>query len=208
MPIYAVGGTWLIYALLFPMYRWLDYLIVTVLSVITYMIMSFAIPPKTELVESKPELVDTGNAIQDEQLHQWQLHTYELTKLRQKVIHADIGDKLDSIIVTSKQMLELLKEDTRKFRHVRTFSTYYFPTVTSLIRRYYEYEESGKQGPNMIESMHKIETATGMIEQAFQTALDRLYRDEKLETEVEVEVLEQMLLKDGLSDVVKQDSNE
>ncbi len=198
MPIYALGGIWLIYALLFPMYRWMDFIIATVLSVSAYIVLSRIIPPKVELVEDKPEPIRTGNAAHDAQLQQWRTHRGELASLRKQIADAGVGARLDSIVASSDQMFELLKADAGKFRLVRTFSTYYFPTTISLMKRYEDYEDNTNQGPNVTDAMRKIEAAADTIEQAFKDALDRLYRDETLDTEVEVEVMEQMLRKDGL----------
>ena len=198
IPIYALGGIWLIYALLFPMYRWSDFLIATVLSAVAYIVLSRIIPPKVELVEDKPEPIRTGDAAHDAQLQQWQTYRRELAALRGQIVDAGIGTKLDSILASSDQMSELLKTDAGKFRLIRTFSTYYFPTTISLMKRYEDYEDNANQGPNVTDAMGKIETAAGTIEQAFRDALDRLYRDETLDTEVEVEVMQQMLRKDGL----------
>lgn len=198
IPIYVLGGIWLIYALLFPMYRWMDFIIATVLSVGAYIVLSRIIPPKVKLVEEEPEPIRTGNAAHDAQLQQWQTYRRELAALRKQIANNGIGAKLDSIVASSDQMFELLRADADKFRLIRTFSTYYFPTTISLMRRYEDYEDNPTQGPNVTDAMQKIEAAAGTIEQAFRDALDRLYRDEALDTEVEVEVMEQMLRKDGL----------
>lgn len=198
IPVYALGGIWLVYALLFPMYRWADFLIATLLSVGAYFVLSRMIPPKVEVVEDKPVPIRTGNAAHDEQLRQWQAYRRELAALRKQISDAGIGAKLDSILASSDQMFELLKADAGKFHLVRTFSTYYFPTTISLMKRYADYEDNPNQGSNVTTAMRKIETAVDTIEKAFHDALDRLYRDEALQTEVEVEVMEQMLRKDGL----------
>jgi len=201
IPIYALGGIWLIYALLFPMYRWADFLIATALSVGTYIVLSRIIPPKVEFVEDKPAPISTGDAAHDAQLQQWQTYRRELSALRGRIADTGVGAKLESILASSDQMFELLTTDASKFRLVRTFSTYYFPTTISLMKRYEDYEDNASRGPNVADAMHKIESAVGTIEQAFRHALDRLYRDEALDTEVEVEVLQQMLRNDGLGDV-------
>lgn len=198
IPVYAIGGIWLIYAVLFPMYRWTDFLIATVLSVGAYIVLSRIIPPKIELVEEEPEPIRTGNAAHDAQLQQWQSYSRELAALRKQIANTEIGARLDSILASADEMFELFKSDADKFRLVRTFSTYYFPTTISLMKRYEDYEDNASQGPNVRDAMQKIEAAAGKIEQAFADALDRLYRDEALDTEVEVEVMEQMLRKDGL----------
>jgi len=200
IPIYALGVIWLVYALLFPMYRWADFLIATALSVGAYIVLSRIIPPKIAHVEDKPEPIRTGNAAHDAQLQQWQTYGRELAALRGQIADPGIGAKLDSIVAISDQMFELLKTDAGKFRIVRTFPTYYFPTTISLMKRYEDYEDNASQGPNVTDAMKKIASAAGTIEQAFKDALDRLYRDEALDTEVEVEVMQQMLRKDGLGD--------
>lgn len=198
IPIYAIGIVWLGYAFLFPMYRLSHFLFATALSVFAYIVLSRIIPPEIVRVADRLEPIRTGNATHDAQLNQWQAYHNELAALRKQIVNAQLGIKLDAILSASVQILELLQKDGEKLRLVRTFSTYYFPTTISLMKRYADYEDNATQGPNVTDAMRNIESTAGMIEEAFRHALDRLYRDEKLDTEVEIEVLEQMLRKDGL----------
>ncbi|WP_059050684.1 5-bromo-4-chloroindolyl phosphate hydrolysis family protein [Paenibacillus senegalimassiliensis] len=202
LPIYAIGGTWVIYALIFPMYRGLDFLIAAILSSVVYLVLWRTIPPKIVLVGEEPEPIRTGNAVHDTQLQQWQAYRHELDDLRKHIANITIVEKLDSILQTSDQMFDLLKADASKFGLIRTFSTYYFPTTISLTKRYEDYEDNPSKGPNVKNAIHKIQTAITTIETAFKDALDRLYQDETLDTDVEIEVMEQMLRKDGLGDVM------
>jgi len=197
IPVYAIGILWLGYALLFPLYRLSHFLIATILSVFAYFVLNRLIPPQIVMVEDKPEPIRTGKAEWDVQLNQWQGYRDELAALRRQIANPRLGTRLDAILGVSDQMLDLLRKDPEKLRLVRTFSTYYFPTTISLLKRYEAYEESANQAPNATDAMQKIEKAAETIEAAFRQALDRLYRDEKLDTEVEIEVMEQMLRQDG-----------
>lgn len=198
IPIYAIGIIWLGYALLFPMYRLGHFIMVAVLSGIAYLVLTRIMPPTIVHIEDRPEPIRTGNDELDAQLNQWQAYHNELADLRKQIANVRLGARLDTILAVSSRILELLRSDAEKFRLVRTFSTYYFPTTISLMKRYEDFEENAKQTPNATDAMLKIESAAENIEEAFRQALDKLYRDEKLDTEVEIEVMEQMLRKDGL----------
>jgi len=198
IPVYSIGAVWILYALAFPLYRLSHFLIATALSIAAYIILSKVLPKKTVLVEDEPQPIRTGNSEHDAQLEQWQSYHRELAALRRKIANENLGAKLDSILSVSGQIFDILREDADAFRKVRTFSSYYFPTTLSLLRRYADYEDNPTQGPNVTESRRRIEHAAGMIEEAFRNALDRLYKDEALNTEVEIQVMEEMLRKDGI----------
>jgi len=198
IPVYAVGAVWILYALLFPLYRLSHFLIATALSVAAYIILSRLLPGKTVLVEDKPAPVRTGDAELDAQLEQWEAYRRDLAALRRTIGDAALGAKLDSILAISGTMAEVFARKKTAIRLVRTFSSYYFPTTLSLLRRYADYADNPDRGPNVLDSMRRIENAVGMIEEAFRGALDRLYRDEVLDTEAEIRVMEDMLRKDGI----------
>jgi len=198
IPIYAVGAVWILYALMFPLYRLSHFLIATALSAAAYIVLTRVLPKKTVLVEEAPEPIRTGNSEHDALLNEWQSRHRELAALRRRIANPELGAKLDSILAASGQIFGILREDASAFRKVRTFSSYYFPTTLTLLRRYVDYADNPAKGPNVLESMRRIEHAAGMIEEAFRNALDRLYKDEALSTEVEIEVMEEMLRKDGI----------
>ena len=198
IPVYAVGAVWILYALLFPLYRLSHFLIATALSAAAYIILSRALPKRTVLVEDKPKPIRTGDAGLDAQLEQWQAYRRDLAALRRAIGNEALGARLDSILAVSAAMAEVFAQKKTAIRMVRTFSSYYFPTTLTLLRRYADYADNPDRGPNVLETMSRIENAVGMIEEAFRAALDRLYRDEALDTEVEIRVMEDMLRKDGI----------
>lgn len=198
IPIYAIGVVWIAYALMFPLYRISHLLIATIVSVIAYFLLTLLIPKRTVLVEDPPEPIRTGNAEHDAKLAQWQSFQQDLAAQRGKITHTELAARLDSILATSGNMFEVLRGDASKFRQVRAFMTYYFPTTLSLLKRYEDYANNVSQGQHVSDSMRRIEQASEMIDDAFQNALDSLYRDEALNTEVEIEVMENMLRKDNL----------
>ena len=76
---------------------------------------------------------------------------------------------------------------------------YYLPTTLKLLTSYANIERVGVAGDNMRKSKESIEETLDMLVFAFEKELDRLYESESIDINSDIEVLEKMLKKDGMT---------
>ena len=77
---------------------------------------------------------------------------------------------------------------------------YYLPTTLKLLESYSRIERVGVAGQNMQEAKDNIEQILDMLTVGFQQQFDQLFKAESLDITSDIEVLEQMMKKDGLSE--------
>ena len=78
--------------------------------------------------------------------------------------------------------------------------SYYLPTTLKVLRAYAQLDAQGIEGENITAAKKRIEGMMDRVVDGFEKQLDKLFQDEALDITSDVEVLENMLRKDGLSD--------
>mgnify|MGYP000385942132 CR=1 FL=1 len=197
VPVYLIGVVWVIFAFILPMYRWYDFVIASVISVIVYKVSSNLIPSKTILVESEAEPINTGNAELDEILNTGTSYMSELNKLSMEIDNEKIGSKINEIMRISKSIFDFITKNPSKVKQIRQFMNYYLPTTVKLLKDYNEFRRQEAKGANITSAMQKIEGVLDTIINAFKKLLDDLFMDKALDVSVDIEVLEKMIKEKG-----------
>lgn len=77
--------------------------------------------------------------------------------------------------------------------------SYYLPTTLKILRAYGQLEDQEVSGENITAAMHRIEGMMDKVVEGFEKQLDQLFQTDAMDITTDVEVLERMLSKDGLS---------
>ena len=77
--------------------------------------------------------------------------------------------------------------------------SYYLPTTLKILRAYAQLEDQEVEGENISAAMERIENMMDKVVEGFEKQLDQLFQGDALDITADVEVLERMLAKDGLS---------
>jgi len=126
-----------------------------------------------------------------------------LREIRQ--VNGDIPDeamsaKIDRIEEITRKILAYQKKHPDKAGQLRTFLNYYLPTTLKILRAYAQLEAQGIEGENISAAKGRIEGMMDQVVAGFEKQLDKLFQDDALDIASDVQVLENMLKKDGLSD--------
>ena len=126
-----------------------------------------------------------------------------LREIRQ--VNDDIPDevmsaKIDRIEEITGKILKYQKEHPNKEGQLRSFLNYYLPTTLKILRAYAQLDAQGIEGENISAAKKRIEDMMDQVVYGFERQLDKLFRDDAMDITSDVEVLENMLRKDGLSD--------
>ena len=96
-------------------------------------------------------------------------------------------------------MFEYQRSHPQKSPQLHSFLSYYLPTTLKILRAYAQLEDQEVEGENISAAMDRIEGMMDKVVEGFEKQLDQLFQGDALDITADVEVLERMLAKDGLS---------
>ena len=197
-PIYAAAVVWILYALLFPLYRVGHFALCAAASAAVYLIARLFCRDVVEEVEEKPE--PTGNAELDKMISDGNLAIAEMKRLNESIKDEKISRQIDRLEEISGKIFDCVKASPEKLPQIRKFMDYYLPTTLKLLNAYDRMGSQGVSGENISGTMERVENMMGTIVTAFERQLDGLFGDQALDISTDITVLENMMAREGLSD--------
>ena len=123
----------------------------------------------------------------------------EIRRLNDDIDDPVMSRKIDRIGELTGKIFAYQKQSPSRAGQLRTFLNYYLPTTLKILKAYARMEDQGVEGENIRAAKARIEGMMDKVVEGFETQLDKLFRDDVLDVTTDVQVLEQMLEKDGLS---------
>lgn len=198
-PIYAAAATWLLYALLFPLYAVGQFLLAAAASAVVALIARMFCRDVTETVEIPEEPVSTGNVELDKMIAEGDAAVKTMRTLNDSIQDEKISAQIDRLETVSRKIFDYVKDHPEKLPQIRKFMSYYLPTTLKLLRSYDELSRQGVSGQNITGTMEKVEGMMSSIVQAFEKQLDSLFGDEAMDISTDITVLENMMVREGLA---------
>ncbi|MCR5807963.1 MAG: 5-bromo-4-chloroindolyl phosphate hydrolysis family protein [Clostridiales bacterium] len=201
-PLYTAAIVWLVYALLFPLYRVHHFLIAAALAAAAGLIAKAVSKDRVEEVpeEPKPEPETTGNEELDRMLKDGRLAIEEMKRLDDNIADEKISADIVKLERTSAKIFEQVRMDPKKLPQIRKFMNYYLPTTLKLLNAYDRMDQQGVEGVNINSTKEGVEGIMDSIVAAFDRQLDSLFGDQALDISTDITVLENMMAREGLSD--------
>ena len=195
VPLYAAGAVWLIFGFILPMYRSWAVILALAVSVIAAFIAKILFPGREVEVLKRAA---SGNSEVDHQIEEGRATIRSLHEANDAIPDEKISAQILRMENAAAGIFNALEEDASRAPQVRRFMNYYLPTADKLLTNYRRLSAvSG--GENVSAAVEGIERSMEMIATAFEKQLDALYRDNALDIETDIEVLETMIKADGLS---------
>ena len=135
-----------------------------------------------------------------QQKDQYQQILDELRAVNDAIPDEVMSDKISRLEAVSAKIFEQAKADPDKLPKMRKFMDYYLPTSLKLLKTYAELDAQNVEGENITESKHRIEQTMDMLVHAFETQLDQLFQDDAMDVSADIDVMQNMLRADGLTD--------
>ena len=98
------------------------------------------------------------------------------------------------------QIFKTVSETPAKAPQIRKFMNYYLPTTLKMLSSYRTMQERGVSRAELSEAHKTLVRGMDMVLTACQKQLDGLFKSEMLDVSTDIDVLEQMLRRDGLTD--------
>ena len=111
----------------------------------------------------------------------------------------EMSRKIDRIEEITGKILAYAREHPAKSSELRSFLNYYLPTTLKILNAYAQMDSQGISGENIDAAKRRIEDMMDKVVDGFEKQLDQLFRSDAMDITADVEVLERMLKKDGLS---------
>ena len=173
IPLYASGATWLLYALLFPLYRLPHFLLAASAAAVVGIVARIFCPSTVEEVPEKPET--TGNPELDKMISDGQKAIAEMKRLDNNIADPTISAQIVRLQQLSEKIFAQVKQNPEKLPQIRKFMNYYLPTTLKILNAYDRMGEQGVSGENITSTMHKVESMMDTIIKAFEKQLDNLF---------------------------------
>lgn len=146
-------------------------------------------PPKEEEKPAQEEPAeDPQNAILE-----------EIRSINSGIDNPKLNQQIDRIGVITAKVFEYQRSHPQKSNQLHSFLSYYLPTTLKILRAYAQLEDQEVDGENISAAMERIEGMMDKVVEGFEKQLDQLFQGDALDITADVEVLERMLAKDGLS---------
>lgn len=111
-----------------------------------------------------------------------------------------LSGKLEMLENSCADIFRAVYEKPAKVSQIRKFMDYYLPTTLKLVKSYRVLGEKGVSAQKVTDTRARISSALDVVLAACQKTLDNLYNEDVLDVTTDIDVLEQMLKRDGLTE--------
>ena len=199
-PFYGVAATWIMYALLFNLYKLSHFLFVAILSGAVFLVMNALCGEKTvEVVEKPKPEKPTGNPELDKMIREGRTAIAEMKRLDDNIDDEKISADIRRLEEVSSKIFEQVKAQPEKLGEIRKFMDYYLPTTLKILNAYDRMNSTGISGENIDTTKAKVEGMMNSIVTAFEKQLDSLFGSDAMDISTDITVLETMMAREGLA---------
>ena len=213
-PFYSFAITWVILAWIFPVFK-LWGLLVT-LGICSFIAYCFGLgaarkdkkqaaksAPKKETVKSAPvsEPVKKSYGPEiDPILADGNRALSEMGRLYMSIKDPEVRQKINEIMRITDKIVQDAIQDPSDIPQIKKFMNYYLPTTIKLLNTYDRMSAQGIAGENLDKSMRSINEMLDAAIIAYKKRLDSLFENQALDIETDIQVMNQMLAREGLTD--------
>jgi len=204
--IIAFGVVFALFSVIFKPHSIGAFILATALSgligaIIKVMGEGLDLTVKQSVPESMKSInVDTGNPDVDDLLFRGRELITQISAEKKRIPDASLTAKLDQLERQCADIFQAVYNNPKKAPQIRRFMDYYLPTTLKMVTGFRVFGDRNMSGAETIAAKQRIEEALGVVLKGCQKMLDNLYRDDVLDITTDIDVLEQMLKRDGLTE--------
>ena len=215
VPIYGVGLVWISCALSGNLSSFGQIIRCVFLSLVAHVVLKLFFPDrmaeseeqsqqtkKTEPKQKQPPQSETkksDNPELDEVLQQGEAAIRRIQELNDEIPDYKLSAQIKQIEILTEKIFDCLRTRPQNLREVRQFLNYYLPTTIKLLEQYVVLQNQGMRMGNIEEGMQKIEQMLDKVIVAFQHQLDGLFESDVVDITADIQVMEQMMASEGLT---------
>lgn len=123
----------------------------------------------------------------------------EMGRLYMSIKDPVVRQKINEIMRITDKITQDAVSDPSDIPQIRKFMNYYLPTTIKLLNAYDRMSAAGVEGENIDKSMKNINDMLDAAIEAYKKRLDSLFENQALDIETDIEVMNTMLAREGLS---------
>lgn len=197
LPIYSIGGLWVLWALLLPLHSILHYILAAAASVALYLVLR-KIVPDTVTYEPIPE-VQTGDKIADALLKEGRERLTRIEQNGDRIRDAAVQAKVANLELAVDKILDLVEQKPEKAGELRRFMNYYLPNLEKITDTYALLEEQGVEGENITQAKSSINQMLDVMNTAFTKQLDALFQHTALDITSDIFAMQTLMAQEGFT---------
>ena len=198
LPVYIAAAVFAAYALIFPLYKLWHFLVAAAVTAAAWLAADALIKPKVEYIpEPEPEPVSYGAAV-DAILAEAKKARAEMERLAASIPDQDVKQKIASLLSLSDRIAQDAIQDEADIPQIQKFQNYFLPSTIGLLNAYDRMSAQGVNGENISGSRQRIADMLQTEVEAFQKQLDALYRNDAMDVDADIKVMQQLLEREGL----------
>lgn len=143
---------------------------------------------------------ETGNPEVDALLEKGREMITEIRRENDLIPDSSLSYKLDLLENQCAEIFRTVYDKPEKAPQIRKFMDYYLPTTLKMVKGYRMLDERGVTGEEAVNARRRIDDALGVVIQGCSKLMDKLYQGDVLDLTTDIDVLEQMLKRDGLTE--------
>lgn len=123
----------------------------------------------------------------------------EMGRLYMSIKDPEVRKKINEIMRITDKITQDAIDDPSDIPQIKKFMNYYLPTTIKLLNAYDRMSSQGIEGENLDKSMKSINDMLDTAIVAYKKRLDSLFANQALDIETDIEVMNTMLAREGLS---------
>ena len=155
---------------------------------------------ETKQKSEEQPVKSTGNPELDAVILEGRQSVKRIQELNDDITDFKVSAQLKQIEILTASIIDQVERKVDKLRQVRQFMNYYLPTTIKLLEQYVQLQNVGMKGENISSGMQQVEDMLDKVIVAFQKQLDSLFEADVIDITADIQVMEQMMASQGLTD--------
>ena len=124
----------------------------------------------------------------------------EMGRLYMSIQDTEVRSKINEIMRITDKIVQDAIQDPSDIPQIKKFMNYYLPTTIKLLNSYDRMSTIGVEGENLDKSMKNINDMLDAAIVAYKKRLDSLFANQALDIETDIDVMNTMLAREGLTE--------
>lgn len=213
--IYGFAVTWLVMAAFLPMYKLWAVITALCASILVSSVIASASGKKAQAEEEKAAAEQREKEKQETEkaaaagtsyspeisaiLAEGNRALSEMGRLYMSIKDPEVRGKINEIMRITDKIAQDAISDPSDIPQIKKFMNYYLPTTIKLLNAYDRMSAQGIEGENLDKSMQRINDMLDTAIEAYKKRLDSLFANQALDIETDIQVMNTMLAREGLS---------